>query len=232
MTQQDDAAEAAGSAAYDRAQQSSWPPTKGDYEAVGSVAGAAAGAVIGGPIGAAIGAEIGTAVGAAVFTLGQAISQGLDPNRGAGDAPMFMQYVRTTVAPSPIRAAEYLALQCRGITDKSKLLTTPNAVKIQLDSLARLGVPLSDDGYALLPGLTAAMGSGGPAGVARARPIVVEFQRTLFAATAARVAECETYKQAGDTPSSKNSVGAVIVLGIVSAVGVGLIQKFITRGRF
>lgn len=230
MTQQDDAAEAAGSAAYNRAQQSSWPPTQGDYEAVGSVAGAAAGAVIGGPIGATIGAAIGTAVGAAVFTLGQAISEGLDPNRGAGDAPMLMQYVRTTVSPSTLRAAEYLAVQCRGVSDKtaSMLLTTPNAVRVELDALTRWGVPLSNDGYGIVVGLNDAVKYGG---AAAGRPLVEAFQRQLFAATSARLAECKTYQETG-APSKKNSPAAVIVLGVVSFLGVGLLQKFITRGKF
>lgn len=236
MAETDDAAQAAGTAAYDRAEQSAWPPTEDDFRATGAAAGAAAGAVFGGPVGAAIGGVIGNEVGSFVYGIGDAIAGGLDPNRGAGDAPLFMQYVRTTVAPSPIRVAEQLAVQCRGVDDRlaGKLLTTPNAVRVQLDALARWGIALTEDGYAanIAGEVHRALGSGGPAGVARARPLVEAFQRQLFAASAARLAECVTYKQANTAPAKKSSIGTVIVLGIVSAVGVGLLQRFITRGKF
>lgn len=235
MTTEDDAAQAAGNAAYDRAAESAWPPTEEDFRATGAKAGAAAGEIFGGPVGAAIGAAIGQEVGSFIYGIGDAIASGLDPNRGAGDAPMLSRYLWQTVAPSPRRAAELLAVQCRGLDDRlaSKLLTTPNAVNIQLEALARWGVPLDDKGL--------------PAdyqtwhrrlqreSAATVRPSIEAFQRQLFAASAARLAECITYKESKDiapAPSKKSSIGTVVVLGIVSAVGVGLLQRFITRGKF
>lgn len=227
MTDADDAAQASGNAAYDRAAQSAWPPTEDDFRATGAAAGAAAGAVFGGSVGAAIGGVIGNEVGSFVYGIGDAIAGGLDPNRGAGDAPMYMQYVRTTVAPSPIRAAEQLALQCRGATDKSRsmLLTTPNAVDNELDALARWGIALTDEGYSATIGgeVQRAMGSGGPAGVERARAVVDAFQHQLFAAAAARQAECSTYKAIGGYSNESSSGGGLVKVGI----GLGVVYLLI-----
>jgi hypothetical protein len=221
QTTSDDAATAAGDAAYTRAQQSSWPPTEGDYEAVGAVAGAAAGTVIGGPLGAAIGSAVGTAVGSAVFTLGEAISGGLDPNRGAGDAPTYWRYVNHEVSFAPIETARLLAERCN--TSESSEITALQNRGVEIDNKGSIADQVTTS-------WRTAMGAGGPAGVARTRPKVNDFLKRLFAASSARIAECETLKQTEG--SSKNSPGAVITLGVISFLGVGILQKFITRGKF
>lgn len=216
----DDAAQAAGNAAFERAKQSSWPPTEGDYQAIGTVAGTAAGAALGGPIGAAVGSVVGSAVGSAVFSLVGAIAGGLDPG-GGGPGPLMLSNYRRTVAPAPKLAAEKLATDCG----------TSFAAEVQ--GLQRRGMPIDDTAYPTQVVMrswanTLNPGGGGPT---QLQAQVEAFQRLLFAATAARVAECETIKAQKGAKSS-GSMGAVVVLGIVSAVGVGLLQKFITRGKF
>lgn len=208
QSESDDAAQAAGDAAFDRAQESAWPPTEDDYEAIGAVAGAAAGSIIGGPVGAAIGSVVGTAVGSFIYGIGDAIAGGLDPNRGAGDAPMLQRFITRVVAPSPKQTAEALAKQCG------------TSVDAELAALQHRGVALRQDNATPsdLPKWFAALRSGGaPA----ARPLVEAFQRKLFAATAARVAECETKKKvAAESPPKSSSSAAPVLVGAAIAAGV------------
>jgi len=216
QTTSDDAATAASDAAYTRAQQSSWPPTEGDYQAVGAVAGAAAGTVIGGPIGAAIGSAVGTAVGSGVFSLVEAIGGGLDPNRG-NDGPVYMYNLRREIVPAAQVAATELAVLCG------------TSSQYEITKFQQRGLRVKDDGIAEeWQAWEDAAKHGGIASTVK--PSVEIFQRTLFASTAARVAECETLKQTKG--SSKNSPGAIITLGVISFIGVGILQKFITRGKF
>lgn len=207
MADTSQAADAAGTAAKDRALASSWPPSKADYEAIGMVAGAAAGTVLGGPIGGAIGAFVGEYVGGIIYELGDYLiaDAGYNPaSQFVADAGATAAWIRRTV--------QKLANDCGTTIDD------------EYAALIRWGtIGLNPDGSLSLP-----RDSVTRYGVEASFTSLQTLQKTVFAASAARIAECQTLH----SKPSKNSVGAVIALGVVSAVGIGLIQKFVTRGKF
>jgi hypothetical protein len=177
------------------------------------------GTYFGGAVGAAVGSAVGAAVGSFVYGAGDAIASGLDPNAGAGDAPLFMQHVRHVVAIVGLRAAQLLRLLCS------------TSIKEEIAALQRWGAPISDNGYMsqeVAQAISAAVRGtvppgGGPAGVARAQPLVAAFQKAIFAANAARVAECETAKKQAlsSAPSKSSSSGALpVVIGAAAIAGV------------
>lgn len=206
MADTSQAAEDAGSAAKDRALASSWPPSKADYEAIGMVAGAAAGTVLGGPIGGAIGAFVGEYVGGIVYELGSY----LIADAGYNPASQFVTDARAT-GDWVRRTAQKLAEDCGTTIDD------------EYAALIRWGALINPEGS-----LPIARDSVSRLGVEGAFQALATMQKSIFSASAARIAECQTLH----SKPSKNSVGAVIALGVVSAVGIGLIQKFVTRGKF
>lgn len=207
MADTSEAADAAGSAAKDRALASSWPPSKADYEAIGMVAGAAAGTVLGGPIGGAIGAFVGEYVGGIIYELGDY----LIADAGYNPASQFVSEAGETVAWIR-RIAQKLAEDCNTTIDD------------EIAALIRWGtIGLNPDGSLSLPRDSVAR-----YGVDAAFASLRNLQKTAFAASAARIAECQTLH----AKPKKNSAGAVVVLAIASALGVGLVQKFVTKGKF
>lgn len=87
--QDEDPADAAGRAAYDEAQNASWPPDKSDAESVGAAAGGAAaaaactayGAAAAAPLCAAIGSEVGELVGGIFYDLADSFFGSNDATR-------------------------------------------------------------------------------------------------------------------------------------------------------
>jgi hypothetical protein len=201
--------EAAGDAAFEQAQKSSWPPTEGDFQAIGAAAGTAVGAAFGGPAGAVIGSVVGTTVGSFVYGFGEAIAGGLDPG-GGGSGPLMLSNARRTVGPASKLAAEKLAKDCG------------TGFATEIGALQRRGVPINDDGYVTSTVLrswsnTLKPGGGGPA---QLQAQVEAFQRLLFAAVAARVAECETRKQAAASAPKSGGGTAPLLVGAAIAAGV------------
>jgi len=92
MPENQEAADAAGQAAYDQAGKSHWPPTKEDVELIGAAAGTAAGSALGGPVGAIIGSAVGTFVGGVVYDIVDAI-----PNAGDNPASRCVLILEDTV---------------------------------------------------------------------------------------------------------------------------------------
>jgi hypothetical protein len=212
LGQEQDPAEAAGQAARERAEQSSWPPTESDFEAVGAAAGtaagAAAGAAVGGPLGAiigsAIGGIVGGTVGGAVFSLGDAIAGGLDPNRGASIGIEYARWIREQVANSPRVVAEELAAKYG------------TSVETELDALERWGAPIDDRGYP--EGWESWIRQVSNDNFAQKRVAAIAWQKKLFAATAARVAELEA-AQAPVPPPPRSSSAAPLVVGAAIVAG-------------
>lgn len=192
--------QAAGQAARDRAQKSSWPPTEEDFEAIGAAAGSAAGAAIGGPAGAAVGAVVGTAVGSAVFLLGDAIAHGLDPNYNPAvdfgiEVRKTLGNIRTTAGRlaeqcGTTQEAEYQALVRWGLTD--------------------LGLP---DGTLGVEWRSMVQTYG----VDGAKSRLTALQKRAFAAAAARAAECETTRARS---ASQRSIALPLVVGAAAIAGV------------
>lgn len=206
-----DAATAAGEAAFERAKQSSWPPTQGDYEAIGAVAGTAAGAIIGGPAGAAVGSVVGTIAGTIAYKIISSLPEGfLD----AGYNPAARYWVALDAFKVTLDSIVLdLAKQCN--TTKEN----------EYSALIRWGVEgLTSEGLPYLVWREKATKWGPPA----AMQALEKLKKQVFAAASARTAECETIKQG----TKKTSVGTVIAVGLASAIGIGLIQKFVTRGKF
>ena len=199
MSKTDDAANAAGQAAYDRAEQSHWPPTRTDTEAIGTAAGAAAGAIIGGPIGASLGGIIGTAVGSAVYSLGEAIANGLDP-RGPTDEGRYVGQASQT-ADNVLAVVKKLAKEC-----------DTNAER-ELQELINWGLPWDNAQWRHRTLVR-------EVGVQRAFLILQDAQKKFFAATAARTAQCETYKKSSGSSGTK----ALLIVG-----GIGGLLWALTR---
>ena len=202
--QTDEAANAAGRAAYARAKTSHWPPTEADAEAIGAVAGTAAGAVFGGPAGAALGGIIGTAVGSAIYSLAEAISNGL--NAGYNPTAEYLVKLHATQV-TIITTADRLAEECR--TDREH----------ELGKMIEWGLKyVNPDGTLPTNWRTKATDYG----VAPALQALNGLQRNLFEASAARSAECETYKKA-NAPHLKEPPkrGAGIGTVVIAAAGLG-----------
>lgn len=199
--------QAAGQAAKDRAEKSSWPPTQADFEGVGAAAGAAAGAVIcaetgpGATLCATAGTVIGGAIGAAVFALGDAIASGLD----AGRNPTAEYLVELRKTLNKIHeTAENLAKRC-GTSREQEFV-----------ALNRWGLKdLNPDGSLPARWRSKPLDYGVPA----ANEALVGLQKRLFAAASARAAECETKKTLASKKASSSVpvvVAGTVVLGIVA----------------
>ncbi len=205
-----DTAHAAGQAAYDRAATSAWPPTKTDVEAIGAAAGAVVGTALGGPVGTIVGTAVGGFVGGVAYDLINAIPS-------AGDNPL----ARFMVALKQVGAARNdilakLAESCGTNTDA------------QWEALQEWGAePLCQEGSDCRRDWANHFLAHGEAST---YALLDQKNQSFFRAAAAQTAVCETRKQTGG--KSKNSIPAVITLGIVSFVGLGLLQRFVTRGKF
>jgi len=202
-SQTDDASQGAAQAAYDRALLSSWPPTKEDAEAIGAAAGAAAGAVFGGGVGAIIGGTVGGFVGGVVYDIVNSI-----PSAADNPAARFMVYHRAYVTDVVSPTMKQLQTMC-GISEeglRERLRKWGWEIGILSDPQAAARRDAND-----------------------ALRVLEENKKLFFRAVSAVAAECQTQKQGS---SGKNSAAAIVVLGVASAIGVGLIQKFVTRGKF
>jgi len=213
------AGKAAGDAAADEAKKAKWPPTKDDAKRIGGAVGAAAagaacvagGAVTYGAttaleaagICSAIGDAIGTVVGGAVYDL-------VDSWFGTSDATQR---------------------NLDAIHRKEAFETAREAAKNRLSALAmQYGLKYNTPGQEYIElkrwGMRDDRGYGWNL---QTNDMLSRSLRLLFIAESARAAEIVG---ANTKKSSKNSPAAIITLGVVSFLGVGLLQKFITRGKF
>jgi hypothetical protein len=226
------AGKAAGEAAKEEAASVSWPPTEADAERIsGAVGAAAAGAacVAGGAatygattaleaagICSAIGKVIGEFVGEAVYDLvdswfgtSDATQRHLDSlhRKQVFDAAMLdagnrLYTLHVDKGPKQPRVSD-------------GVMVTVSSPSAEISAMKRWG--LRTDRY---------FGWD-----IQSNEQLSESLRLLFIAESARAAEIVA-SNPNQSSSSKNSVAAVIVLGVVSFIGVGLLQKFITRGKF
>ncbi len=199
------AANAARDAAADRAAQSSWPPTKGDVQAIGAVAGAAAGTVFGGPIGGAIGAAVGGFIGGVAYELVNAIP---DPSISpVGQyAGLVGKYINEVVNPT----IKQLSESC-GVSEA-----------VTIEALRQEGWELG-----VLRNARTYGAPGGPQDVANdpanALRTLEQNQKTFFLAVSARTAYCTTIQQARSnavklhSPSKGAGLGTVVI----AAAGLG-----------
>jgi len=165
--------------------------------------GAAAGAAAGTALGGPIGAVIGTAVGGFV---GSVVYEIIDAIPNAGANP---------IAACLVQLSETVRAYNQAITELSASCSaTEDDIKRRLAEWGWKG-HLSDRNLCLNPS----------AGLAA----LEENKKQFFRAISAVTAECETRRQG---IGKKSSFGTVVVLGVVSAVGIGIIQKLITRGKF
>jgi hypothetical protein len=143
-------------------------------------------------------------VGSAVFVLGDAIAGGLDPNAGNVALFAWRDYV-IKVADSPKNVASELAKQC-GTTQAAELA-----------ALERWGVALEENGTPLGWGSWTRIRPD-TNDLANAKRNVTAFQKQLFAAAAARSAECAALKaQASSAP--KKSSAVPLLVGAAAAAG-------------
>ncbi len=216
----DAAAQAAGAAAKDRAEDSAWPPTESDLEAIGAVAGVAACAAIGAGAASPLCGAIGSSVGSAVFQLGEAIAGGLDPNQNRlREYSELIQRTETYLQDT----LESLAIGC-GTSRPTEVAALRRWGSQQFTSWQQSGAAawVTEDGH-----LAGDLRRGYPDAFQK----LEHAQKSIFVAAAAREAECKT-KQTIEGKSGKSPIGTVIVVGVASFVGLGLLQKFITRGKF
>jgi len=165
--------------------------------------GAAAGAAAGSALGGPVGGVIGTAVGGFV---GGVVYDIIDAIPNAGDNP---------TARCVVQMRETFNAYQKTIIELAKNCSaTEDDIESRLSEWGWKG-PLTDRNLCLNPS------AGFPA--------IDQNKREFFIAVSAVIAECETRRQG--IGSSKNSFGAVIALGVVSAVGIGIIQKIVTRGK-
>jgi hypothetical protein len=217
--QEPDPAEAAGDAAQERAKQSAWPPTESDFQDIGAVAAAAGCAAAGIALASPLCAAAGGVIGGALYTLGDAIANGLDANRGAGTSPMLFQAWNFQISPLANEYVKKVAEEC----DTS----TTQAASMLLNRGARIE-QTSDYGYQASKETTAAVRYTLERNSEQGRALINQWQQELFAASSGATAECEFRK--GKT--EKSSFGTIIIVGLASAVGIVLLQKFLTRGAF
>jgi hypothetical protein len=206
----DRASSAAGKAALERAKQGSWPPTEGDFKAVGAVAGTAACAAIGAGAASPLCGIIGTAVGSFVYQIGNAIASGM--NAGYNPAAQFL--VRLD--------AEYYKPVQATVKDLTQNCGTSEDAEYQ--ALQRLGaVELTLEGSHQLR--ERALNPSSAAGYLETA------KKNFYAAASARAAECSAH-DAVLKGAGKSNFGLIAVVGIAGFIGFGLLQKLVTRGKF
>jgi len=165
--------------------------------------GAAAGAAAGTALGGPVGTVIGTAVGGFV---GGVVYEIIDAIPDAGDNPTarcVLQFQET------IRAYNQAIIELSNSCN-----TSEDDIRVKLSEWDWKG-PLTDRNLCYNPA----------AGMAALEQNKKQFFRSIAAVSA----ECETRRQG---IGKKSTFGTVVVLGVASAIGIGIIQKLITRGKF
>jgi len=219
--------DAAASAAYTELENTDWPPKRADVQRIaGAAGGAAAGAgcvaagsvtagasALASPLCAAIGKILGEYIAGAIYD----IFDGFFVEEYVAPQYDHVMYQRTRRAA--IRVA-MLRLNGQNASNEDILQVTRE--------FEALGVP----------GATLAAGRG-PTEAERVpwKPYYSEqgldtYLAKLATAEGSLASAIVVEQKLGKQSKGSSTFGRVVVLGIVGAVGIGLIQKLVTRGKF
>lgn len=177
--------DAAAKAAYKEAQESSWPPSEGDIEAIGAAAGLAAGTVLcveAGPLAVACGA-IGGVIGGVV---GNVLFNVVDNLLASAQEGEFARGLRGLEAIVYARDVTTQAFISKVFEECVKPRSYYEAGKL----LRKWGAPLAEND--LIPESLLRDWSSDPESV---YPKIKKWEKDMFSATAAAIAQCKTKEE-------------------------------------
>jgi hypothetical protein len=233
-----DPADAAGQAAYAEAFKSEWPPTKDNAEAVGGAAAtaachAAAGATYGATEAAAqLGwcSAVGEFIGGVFYDLadsffGTSEATRLNLDRINRDTTAQFETYRAGYRLCALSQEHGARVDC-GQLDEENLrhCLYQNVINGTQTLCSSLGA--SHEVHKMRISYHLPSGRGQVWDLQTDKQLT-EYLRHLAAAESGRAAEI-----IARNPNSKKSIGLVVAIGIAGFIGLGILQKLVTRGKF